>query len=115
MKIAITSTGKDLDAKLDERFGRCAYFLVVDSETYDFNVIDNTRAVNKGEYTGIATTKILINRDIKVLITKYIGPNAFRELNDVNIEIYQGKSGTVLEVLDNYYVERSTTSITDSF
>ena len=30
MKIAISSSGKTLDSPLDPRFGRCAWFLVID-------------------------------------------------------------------------------------
>ena len=41
MKIAVTSTGRELDSPVDPRFGRAAYFLVVDSENFDFEVLDN--------------------------------------------------------------------------
>jgi predicted Fe-Mo cluster-binding NifX family protein len=34
MKIAISSSGKDLDAQLDPRFGRCRHFLIVDCEIH---------------------------------------------------------------------------------
>ena len=30
MKVAISSTGKELDNEVDARFGRCSYFLIVD-------------------------------------------------------------------------------------
>ena len=46
MKIAVTSTGVDLDSQVDPRFGRAAYILVVDSETFDFQVLDNKENVN---------------------------------------------------------------------
>ena len=41
MKIAITSTGKDLDSQVDPRFGRCAYFLIVNIDDMSFEAIDN--------------------------------------------------------------------------
>ena len=41
MKIAVTSKGSDLDAEVDPRFGRAAYIIVVDSETFNFEVLDN--------------------------------------------------------------------------
>ena len=33
MKIAITAQGPELDAAVDPRFGRAAYFLIVDTDT----------------------------------------------------------------------------------
>ena len=39
MKIAISSTGKELDSNLDPRFGRAAYFISVDAETMDFEAV----------------------------------------------------------------------------
>ena len=41
MKIVVSSTGKDLDSEIDPRFGRCAYFLLVDTDTMDHEVLDN--------------------------------------------------------------------------
>ena len=37
MKIAITSTGPTLDDMMEARFGRCAYFLIIDLETMEFD------------------------------------------------------------------------------
>ena len=40
MKIAVTSTGTDLDSEVDPRFGRAKYIIIVDSEAFDFEVLD---------------------------------------------------------------------------
>ena len=41
MKIAVSASGKDLDSAIDPRFGRCAYFLVVETEDMGVEVFDN--------------------------------------------------------------------------
>ena len=41
MKIAVTSTGSDLDAQVDPRFGRAEYLLIVDTDNLEFQVIEN--------------------------------------------------------------------------
>jgi len=41
MKIAISSTGTDIDAQIDSRFGRCAYFLIVNTDDMSFKAFDN--------------------------------------------------------------------------
>ena len=33
MKLGVTATGKDLEAKIDPRFGRTPYFIMMDPET----------------------------------------------------------------------------------
>ena len=52
MKIAVTSQGKDLDFQVDPLFGRAAYILIVDSETLNFEALDNKENINalKGFY-----------------------------------------------------------------
>ncbi|HDL08740.1 MAG TPA: dinitrogenase iron-molybdenum cofactor biosynthesis protein, partial [Desulfobacteraceae bacterium] len=46
MKIAVTSMGTDLDSPVDPRFGRAAYIIIVDLETFSFEVLDNGGNVN---------------------------------------------------------------------
>ena len=41
MKIAVSAKGGSLSAQMDERFGRCEYFIIVDSETMRFNAVFN--------------------------------------------------------------------------
>ena len=41
MKICVSATANSLDAPVDPRFGRCQYFLIVDSETMQFEAIPN--------------------------------------------------------------------------
>ena len=41
MKICVTSTGPSPDAPVDPRFGRCQYFMIVDSETMEYEAMQN--------------------------------------------------------------------------
>ena len=40
-KIAVSSTGGNLEAQVDPRFGKSKYFIAVDSESSDFKTIPN--------------------------------------------------------------------------
>jgi len=62
MKIAVTSTGKTLDSQVDPRFGRAACFIIVDTETMDFNVIENENIAAAGG-AGISSAKVVIDAD----------------------------------------------------
>ena len=41
MKIGISSTGTSLESNVDMRFGRCPYFIIYDTESNDFEHIEN--------------------------------------------------------------------------
>ena len=61
MKLAVTSTGKGLDANLDPRFGRAAYFIIVDPETMAFEVVKNNQNLNLSQGAGIQAGKTIID------------------------------------------------------
>ncbi|NQU20396.1 MAG: NifB/NifX family molybdenum-iron cluster-binding protein, partial [Candidatus Nealsonbacteria bacterium] len=52
MKIAVTSQGPDLTSQVDPRFGRAKTFIVVDTETDEFSVHDNTQNMNAAQGAG---------------------------------------------------------------
>jgi len=101
MKIAVSSVGNSLETQVDRRFGRCPYFLVVDSETMEVEVVPNMAAGAMGG-AGIQAAQMIANKGVKVLITGNVGPNAFQTLSAAGIEIVTGVSGTVKEVVERY-------------
>ena len=44
MKVCVTAVSVDLEAQVDTRFGRCGYFIIVDSESMKFEAVPNTSA-----------------------------------------------------------------------
>lgn len=102
MKIAVTSTGTDLDAEVDPRFGRARYIIVVDSDTLDFEVLDNSENVNALKGAGIQAASMLSEKGAEVLLTGFCGPNAFKTLSAANIGVANDASGTVREAVKAY-------------
>jgi predicted Fe-Mo cluster-binding NifX family protein len=95
LKIAITSTGKDLDSQMDPRFGRAAYILIVDTLNHGFKVLDNSENVNAFKGAGIQSAVMVSDQGAKVLLTGYCGPNAFKTLNAAGIKVANDVTGTV--------------------
>ena len=102
MKIAVTSTGRELDSPVDPRFGRAAYFLVVDSENFDFEVLDNKENVNALKGAGIQAARMVSESGAEVLLTGYCGPNAFKAMNAAKIGVANNASGTVRDAVQAY-------------
>jgi predicted Fe-Mo cluster-binding NifX family protein len=101
MKIAVSSAGKDLDSQLDPRFGRCAYFLVVDSDAMHFEAYPNESASMSGG-AGIQAAQFLASKNVQAVITGNCGPNAVHTLSAAGIELFVGQQGTVKDVVNQY-------------
>lgn len=101
MKIAISSTGRDLDAQVDPRFGRCQCFIVVDPITRAFDVLDNAAAASSGG-AGIQSAQMIINAGVDAVMTGSLGPNATDVMSTAGLKVYLGVSGTVRQALQQY-------------
>ncbi|MGB9794300.1 NifB/NifX family molybdenum-iron cluster-binding protein [Caldisericum exile] len=99
MIVAITSSGNTLDSIVDPRFGRCPYFIIVDTDTMQFKVIENSGMGRQGG-AGVNAAQLLVDEGVQVLISDNVGPNAEQALKSVGIRIITGVSGTVREVIE---------------
>lgn len=88
MKVAVTSEGQTLDSMVDPRFGRAKYFLLVDTETGEFESVDNTQNLNAAQGAGIQSGQNVANLGVAGIITGNVGPKAFRTLNAAEIKVF---------------------------
>ena len=110
MKIAVTSKGPDLDDQVDPRFGRAAYILVVNSQTFDVDVLDNKENVNALKGAGIQAAGMVSDKGAEVLITGFCGPNAFKTLNAAKIKVASDAKGTVRDAVESFIQGKLTFS-----
>ena len=101
MKIAITANEEKLDSNIDTRFGRCRYFLIVDTNTMSFESISNESAMTSGG-AGIQAAQKIINTGIEAVLTGNIGPNAFQIFDSTKIKVFSGLSGSIKETVMKY-------------
>ncbi len=99
MKVAITSTGQDLNSQVDPRFGRAKYLLVVDLETDELVVYDNAQNADTVQGAGIQAGRAVVDLGASALLTGHVGPKAFATLDAADVVVYTGASGTVAEAL----------------
>jgi len=102
MKLAISSQGDNLDALIDPRFGRAKNFIVVNPETYEFEVIENKQNLNLPQGAGIQSGKTIVDNDVDALITGNCGPKAFHVLSAGGVKVYIGENGTIKQAIDRF-------------
>jgi predicted Fe-Mo cluster-binding NifX family protein len=108
MKIAVTSTGENLDAKVDPRFGRAVFFIIGDTDTMDFVAVENENAA--GGEAGIGSAKCVIDKGAEAVLTGHCGPNAQRTLDATGVKLYTDVTGTVAEAVERFKNGELTTS-----
>jgi predicted Fe-Mo cluster-binding NifX family protein len=94
MKIAVSAMGTDLGVQVDPRFGRCQCFIIVDSDTLEFEAIENPNIGTIGG-AGIQSGQLMAERGVQVVLTGNVGPNAFQALSVAGLQIITGVTGTV--------------------
>jgi len=97
----VTALSGNLEAQIDPRFGRCPYFVIVDSETMEFEAVPNT-ASGSMSGAGIQAAQTVASKGAEVLITGNVGPNAFQALSAAGIKVVTGAFGNVREVIEKY-------------
>jgi predicted Fe-Mo cluster-binding NifX family protein len=101
MVVCVTSTGDSIKSELDPRFGRCSYFAFYDTDAGDVSILEN-EAVRSGGGAGISSGQLMVEKNVKAVITGNVGPNAMSVLSTAGMDIYRGVQGSVEENLENF-------------
>lgn len=102
MRIAITTSGKDLDAPVDPRFGRARSFIIYDTDTGEWSLLDNAQNLNAAQGAGIQAATAVVNAGAEAVLTGNCGPKAFRALSAGKVAVYTGVGGTVRQAIEMF-------------
>ena len=105
MKIVVTANGNNLDALASPVFGRCPVYIFVDTETMDFQAVENP-AISAPGGAGIQAAQFVIKRGAQAVLTGNLGPNAANVLQTASIPVYQIPEGTVRQVVEMFQQNR---------
>ena len=100
MLIAITALENSLQSEIDPRFGRAAYYMIVNTETEEVTIHDNSDGIGASNGAGTGAAQTLSEYGVQALYTGSVGPKAADVLSKANIPYYENITGTVQEVLD---------------
>jgi len=101
MKIAVTSTGPTLDDNVEARFGRCPYFLFIDTDTMQLEAIENPNMALGGG-AGIQSAQLMSEKGVITVLTGNCGPNAFNVFGQAGIQVIVGVSGPVRNAVEQF-------------
>lgn len=110
MKIAVSSYGEDLNSQIDPRFGKCAYFLIVNTDDMSFEAFENKGVALTGG-AGIQAAQLIISKGAKALITGNCGPKAAQTLSMGGVELFDGQTGSVEKAIEKYNSNNLTSTI----
>ena len=105
MKVAITADEPLFEAQLEPRFGRCAIFVIVDSETREWKPIQNPAAEAMGG-AGTQAAQFLADQGVEAVISGDFGPNAYIVLDAANIRMYKSEVNQISSLFEKYLTDQ---------
>ena len=101
MRIVVISEGESLDSEVGEDFGHSPFFLVVDSNTLDYHVIENEFA-DSPEGAGVAVAKAITTLQPDAVITGGIGMHGLDILRKANIYVSYDEEGPIEQCITDF-------------
>lgn len=98
MKIAVSALGPDLDSQIDQRFGRCEQFLIIDTETMEAHAYPN-EGNSQTSGAGVQAAAFILVRGAGAVLTGTCGPKAMDVFNAEGIPVYTGQAGSVRQAV----------------
>ncbi len=102
MNIILTTVSPKIESAVDPRFGRSAYFLIVDTETLEWQAHSNPAGGSRGG-AGIRAAQFISDQKVDAVLSGDFGPNAYAALEQAGIPMYvYGNCQTALEAITAY-------------
>ena len=97
MKIAICSQSNNVEATVDSRFGRTAFFAIYDDAVKQWDFIGNQQNLQAAQGAGIQAAQAIVDADVDVLIASNVGPKAMAALSANGVAVFKIAPGQTLE------------------
>ncbi len=106
MKIVVSASGPGLEDQVDPRFGRAPFFLLVDPETLDIEVVPNQPNLQAAQGAGIQSAALVAQYKPAAVLTGHCGPKAFHTLEAAGVAVIVGVAGSVKQAVQDYRAGR---------
>lgn len=102
MKIIIPINGDNIDSDINKTFGRTKQFIMVDSLSNEYKLIDNTQNLQASQGAGIQSAQNIIKAGADSVVTMNLGPKAYKVLNSAGVKVTLGRLGTIKENIEAF-------------
>jgi predicted DNA-binding protein (UPF0251 family)/predicted Fe-Mo cluster-binding NifX family protein len=102
MKLVFASTGQNLESELDQRFGRCSYFVCYDTESGQVTDVPNTQNLNAAQGAGIQAATTVAECGADYAFCGHCGPKAFRVLQAAGVKVICGVKGKLDDLVKEF-------------
>lgn len=109
MIVSVTAVEGRIDAPVDSRFGRAAFFMIANSDTMQVYAHENSTGKEASNGAGTSAAQLMAEEKVDILYTGKVGPKAAEVLEKAGIKFVEGATGTVEEVLAGAMQEILTT------
>ena len=99
MRIAVSSSDGLQDSPFSPRFGRCAFFLIFDTSSTNWEIKENPARNARGG-AGTKVVQFLTDWGVDALVSGRYGPNAFSALKASGITPYLAESGSAKDLVE---------------
>lgn len=105
-KICITSSGKDLESKVDLRFGKADCFLIIDTDSMEHEYVENEGRA--GPKSGLSAARLMVEKKVEAVISGCVGDNAKSVLKLGNIRAIEdiSRDETLRHVVEKFKAGR---------
>lgn len=98
MRVAISATAASKDAQVSPVFGRCNYFVIMDTDTGEMTSLQNPAQGAFGG-AGVQSAQMVVQQGVQAVISGNLGPNAKQVLDAAGIEAFVGDGLTIAEAM----------------
>ena len=102
MILVFPSDAKTIDGNIDQRFGRCAYFVSYDTETKKGDYVTNDQNYQAVQGAGIQSATHVVNMKADVCITSHCGPKAFRVFDTAGVKVITDVTGNIAKAIEQF-------------
>jgi predicted Fe-Mo cluster-binding NifX family protein len=102
MKIAIGTTGDNLDAWVGSELGWCRRFVIVDTQSMSYFIVSQPLAESY-EAASLAAIRTLAHHDVSAVIVATARPQCRQVMNQLGVDVIEGVEGlTVRQAVERF-------------
>ena len=102
MKVGISATDDNLKANVDRQFGRCSWFLFINTESLEYEAVEN-KSADAASGAGTACAQLMLDKEVDAVISGQVGPNAYQVLKQGGVKIFIAHQNiSIREAIDKY-------------